>query len=303
MKASKRRPSQGRFSPEQSITRHTSISATSTSNGPSGSGFSGLQGESSATSVPDVVESPPSSTFKKKRIQSHRRQRLEQCLSDRYRSTRQHYWNEFDNGSEGSNDEAYTIFVDPNASVNFPGVAIVSKLFTALASKISAAEQKVTYWLRSSKETNDRESESLINGGLSPSIDDSDLSGVESFSSGAKSGENRRYATFPLLAQPPEYHARETLLFRSCLASFAASFILLFVATILKTTGRRKAEATVDAGVIIGVTSSLVFAIVAVGSMVGRRDDVGWVHRTIVYLIFVCIAVGGGGLLVGLGLI
>lgn len=159
----------------------------------------------------------------------------------------------------------------------------------------------MAHWLNSSRDTNGRESEPLINGGHSPNIDDSDLSDVESFSHGAKPRNNRRYATFPLLAQQPAVHARENLLLRSCLASFAASFAFLVVATILKTTGRRKAETTVDAGVIIGVASSLVFAIIAVGSMIGRREDVGWVHRTVVFLIFLCIAVGGGGLIAGLG--
>lgn len=157
----------------------------------------------------------------------------------------------------------------------------------------------MAHWLRSTKETNDGEREPLMNGEHSPSIEDSDLSDVETSPKGAKTRNNRRYATFP--TQPPAVRARETLLFRSCLASFAASFILLIVATILTTTGRRKAETTVDVGVIIGVAASVVFAIIAVGSMAGRKENVGWVQRTVVLLLFLCVAVGSGGLLAGLG--
>ncbi len=241
------------------------------------------------------------SAFKKERRQSHRKRILEKHLSERSRSTQQRYWNEFDDGSEGSDIEAYTIFVDPNSSSSFPGMATISKVFTTLASKITAAEETVTYWLRSRGDTNDREQEPLINDHRSSSIEDSDMSNPESSPTYAKSGSQRHYATFPALTEPPAIRARETLLFRSCLASFAASFVLLVVAAILKTTGRRKAQTTVDAGVIIAVASSLVFAIIAVGSMVGRTRDVGWVHRTVVCLTFVCVAVGSGSLLTALG--
>lgn len=73
--------------------------------------------------------------------------------------------------------------------------------------------------------------------------------------------------------------------------------ILLVVAAILVTTGRRKAANTVDTGVIIGVVSSLVFAVMGVGSMMRRKDDVGWVHRVGVGLVFTCVVIVGGILL------
>lgn len=269
-------------------------------NGISGSGFSGAPGESSATSAPDVVESPPLSAFKTKRRHSRRKRLPEKRLGKSSQSTQQRYWNEFDDGSEGSGNEAYTIFVDPDASSTFPGMDMVSNFFIALASKINAAEHRATHWLRPSGDLDDREHEPLINGDHTPSIEDSDMSDPETSPDYAKPRVQGRYATFPSATQAPAIRARESLLFRSCLASFAASIVLLVVAAILETTGRRKAETTVDAGVIIGVASSLVFAIIAVGSMVGRRDNVGWIHRAVVLLMFLCIALGGGGLLAAL---
>ncbi len=289
------------MSPEQSNTRHTSVSATSTTNGPSGSVFSAVHGESSVTSAPDLIEPPPLGAFKKKRRQSHRKPILEKTLREPSKTKQQRYWNEFDDGSEGSENEAYTIFVNPDASYSFPGAATASRLFRSLGAAINKAEEKVASWLQSSPKSKNRENEPLINGDHSPSLEDSDISDAEYSPQQVKRVSRRRYSTFPALSQTPAIRARENLLFRSCLASFGASFVLLIVAAILESTGRRKAEATVDAGVIIGVAASLVFAIIAVGSMVGRKDDVGWVHRSIILLIFACVVVGCGALLASLG--
>lgn len=270
----------------------------STPNGPSGSGLSGRLGESSATSAPDLGEPPAPSTLKKKRRRSHRRRVLDKPLGDSNRKSAQRYWNEFDDGSEGSDNEAYTIFVDPDTPSTFPGLVTISKLFTTLVSKFNVAEHKLISWWR---HPSPQEQEPLINGSHSPSLDDSDASDAESPLTKPQPNAQRRYSTFPATPQSPAMRARETMLFRSCLASFGAASVLLLVAAILKTTGRRKAETTVDAGVIIGVASSLVFAIIAVGSMVGRKDDVGWVHRISVFLLFAVVAAGGGGLIASLG--
>lgn len=290
--------SHGHSSPEQPSTRRTSISVPSTPNGPSGSGLSGRLGESSATSAPDLGEPPIPSAFKRKRRRSHRRRILDKGPGDSDRKPRQRYWNEFDDGSEGSGNEAYTIFVDPDNPSSFPGLVTVFTLFTSLVSKFNIAEHKLISWLRDKRF---QEQESLINGGHSPDLDDSDASDAESPLTKPQTNAQRRYSTFPTQPLSPAVRARETMLFQSCLASFAAASVFLLVAAILKTTGRRKAETTVDAGIIIGVTSSLVFAIIAVGSMVGRKDDVGWLHRISVFLLFALVAAAGGGLIASLG--
>ena len=271
-------------------------------NGLSSGSFSAKKVESSATSAPDTVE--PSTTKdskRKKRRQLHRRRTLEKGLLNSTRNKQQHYWNEFDDGSEASGDEAYTILVDPNASYSLPGSSMVSKALASVSSRIRTALYKVSFWSKASQRPeSDPEHEPLINGERSPSIKDSDLSDGEPSFQHPKRATQRHYSTFPPLSQSPAIRARETLLFRSCLASFGASVILLLVAAILSSTGRRKAETTVDAGVIIGVAASLVFAIIAVGSMLGRKDDVGWLHRSIVVLVWACVVVCGGALLASL---
>ena len=299
--SSKARAPPSRLSPEQSSAGHASISASSTVNGLLGSGSSAVQRESSVTSAPETATSLPSSPIKKQRRKSHRKRLLQKSLRQPSYKEQRRYWNEFDDGSEGSENEAYTILVDPNASSSFPGTVQASKVLTFLGTKIHATEQRVASWLRL-KNHSKHEAQPLINGENFPGIEDSDMSEEESCHRPVKPTASRRYATFPAgLHQRPAVRAREKLLFRCCLASIGASLVLLIVAAILLVTGRRKAEVTVDVGVIIGVAASLVFAVIAVGNMAGRRENVGWVHRSIVMLTFVCIVACSGGLLASLG--
>ena len=295
-----RRSSQGGASAEAAVTQRSSVSAPSTQNEHSSSGFSALRGETSATSAPEVVWSPAPDLPKKKRRKSQRRLILQKRLSQPSQSQSQRYWNEFDDGSEGSENEAYTIYIDPNASYSFPGTAALSKFFASLVSHIKASEEKVTSWLKHAPPSAPDERQPLHHGFPSPSIDDSDISDTDTSPIQSSRTTDRRYSTFPSRPQSAAARARETFLFRSCLASFTASVILLLVAAILESTGRRKAEITVDSGVIIGVAASLVFAIVAVGCMIGRKDDVGWVHRAIVFLFLACVVLGSGLLLAAL---
>ena len=225
---------------------------------------------------------------------------LQKRLSQSSQSQSPRYWNEFDDGSDGSEDAAYTIYVDPNASYNFPGTAAASKFFTSLVSHIKASKEKVTSWLKHAPPSAPDERQPLQHGFPSPSIDDSDISDTDTSPFQSSRNTTHRYSTFPSRPQSAAARARETFLFRSCLASFTASIILLLIAAILETTGRRKAEFAVDAGVLVGVAASLVFGIVAVGCMIGRKDDVGWVHRAIVSLVFACVVLGSGLLLAAL---
>ena len=297
-KAPKGRKSKGRSTPEESSTRHTSVSASSTRNGVSSGGFSALRGESSATSAPEFLATTTlEGSKKKKRRRSNRKQMFQKRLNEPAQPGYGRYWNEFDDGSEGSQDEAYTIFVDPNASYSIPGAAAMGKVFRSLYSNTKASKATISKWLRSSQKTRRGEQRPLMDGERSPSIADSDLSGVESATRHVKTSLRRRYSTFPALSQLPAVRAS---LFRSCVASFASSIILLVVAAILVTTGRRKAAKSVDAGVIIGVVSSLGFALMGVGSMLRRQDHIGWVHKAVVYLLFVCVVLASGILLAAL---
>ena len=211
------------------------------------------------------------------------------------------YWNEFDDGDEGSENEAYTIFVDPNATSAFPGAATLTKAINRLATNVRASSRKVQSWLGSSVSppiTPD-ESQPLVE--EFSAEDDTDFDN-DDFAT--RIHHQRSYSTMARNSKARATNAarsRNRLLYHSCIASFVASFALLLVASILTTTGRKKDAATVDLGVIVGVIASLVFATVALGTTIWRTGNLGWTYRASVLLVFAFDCVGCVVLIVMLG--
>lgn len=304
-KSSRRRSSSSQVSPQSASTGRTSVSATSASERPTSSGFSAPPGSSSATSAPDLLESPSLSIFKKKRKSRSRREHpLRKEISEASSANHQRYWNEFDDGDEGSEDEAYTIFVDPNASSPFPGSATIAKIFHNLVAGTKASTKKVRSWLNATAKHRTPERQHLIEEedfiSQASAEDNTDLN--DNDSSPTHLPRHRRH--YSTISTGPSQHAlkmRETLLFRACIASFTASFTLLIIASILAGTGRKKAVMTVDLGVVVGVIASLVFAVVAVGAMIARTDRLGWMHRVTVVVLFAldCMGCAMLGLVLG----
>ena len=242
-----------------------------------------------------MLQSPPLSAFKKKRWQ-HTNRLLTTRVNQVPKSQQQRYWNEFDDGDEGSEEEVYTIFVDPNNSSTFPGAVTVSKLFASIAAGVSLSAQKVKSWLGSEPKVEPNEEDSLSDGYRTrpASVEyDSDLEDDLSPDSLMRDPQ-RRYSTFPNPRNKQARQSRETLLSRFCTASFIASVVLLAIAAVLASTGRRKSAVAVKLGVIVGVIWSLVFAIVGVGTMLARSNNLGWMHRAVVLLILAIICVGNG---------
>lgn len=297
VKSSNRKSSGSQLSSEGANTRQTSSSGDR----PSSSGFSAQLAESSATSVPNSLKRPPISVFKKKRgSRLDAEHPLRQQLSGPSEPPHMRYWNEFDDGDEGSENEAYTIFVDPNATSPFPGAATLTKVIDRMAINVRASTRKVKSWLGSSTSTPPTPDENQpLNEDFSAE-DDTDLDDDLA----ARLHHHRNYSTMAhnskaratLAAQ-----SRDRLLSRSCIASFVASFAFLLVASILTTTGRKKAAATVDLGVIVGVIASLVFATVGLATIIWRTQTSGWTYRASVLLAFALDCMGCVALLVMLG--
>lgn len=248
-----------------------------------------------------MLESPPLSAFKKKRKLHPRRDHpLRKEVNERSNGDHQRYWNEFDDGDEGSENEAYTIFVDPDASTSFFGGGVFSNLTHNLISGARASTKKIKSWLNSTSTPEPQPS--LHNDDFSAQIsaDDTDLDNDEL--SPLSPIQRRHYSTFP--SHRSSRHAlksRETLLVGATITSFASSFVLLLVATILATTGRKKAAVTVDLGVVVGVVVSFIFSVVAVATTVARTDRLSWLHRATVVLLFVIDCLGCVSLVVFLG--
>lgn len=273
--------------------------ASTSADGQLSSGLSAQMAESSATSAPDSSEPLRVSGSKKKRRSRSRGEHPLRRQTSESSALLPRYWNEFDDEDEGSGNETYMIFIDPNAST-FPGAAALSKAIGRLRTNAKASSRKVKSLLRSSKSSKPEEHQALIDDdylGIQPSAED-DTDWDNDYSTHLLN--RRHYSTMPSPAArvAHDVRSRDYLLSRACIASFFASFALLLLATILNITGRRKDAATVDLGVIVGVIGSLVFAVVAVGTMVGRREELGWVYRAVVLFMFVLDCMGCGVLVV-----
>jgi len=117
--------------PQPGSPRPNSASTTST-DGPTNSGFS-ARIESSETSAQDTIQPEPIVPKRKRKL---RRESLRRKIQNPSQRKTIRYWNEFDDG-ESPDDNAYTIYVDPNASI-FPYAATLSRFAEAAATKIKS---------------------------------------------------------------------------------------------------------------------------------------------------------------------
>ena len=290
------------MSPNSTRTQKSSTSATSLGEGPSSSNCLAPPTESSATSVPDMLESPPLSAFKKKRYQ-YKRHPLSVQINQVPKPQQQRYWNEFDDGDEGSEEEVYTLFVNPNNNSAFPGAASISKIVASISNGAVSSVHIIKSWLGSEPKAAPNEQDPLLTGCHPRSLSgeyDSDLEDELTPDSIIRDPQ-RRYSTFPNSPHARARQSRETLLFRFCVASFLASYVVLAIAAILTSTGRRKSFLAVRVGVLLGVVWSLIFAVVGVGTTIARTKKLDWMHRATVILVVAIVCVGNGIVLAILG--
>jgi hypothetical protein len=216
----------------------------------------------------------------------------------------QHYWNEYDNGSEaGDVSEPYTIYIDPDAEPIFPGVKTVVYVFSWLSSGVKTPIEKLMSLM--SPQSDAEERRPLIqdrNGGYlgtgnSPTIGEADFDDDAS-SSDFPGGYVAHYATLPSIKDQRLSRNRERILVGVTIGSLAAALLLIFVAGLLVTTGRHRLRVEVDAGVIVGIVSSLLFAALGFTTMVYRWARVGWLHKISVTMCFITTCILSGALLV-----
>ena len=277
-----------RTTPQSISPRAKSNSATSVTNDPADSRFSARLG-SSETSVPDLTEAPRSDARKKRKP---RRVSLRRKTQDPSQRERRRYWNEFDDGDEGKDHNAYTILIDPNTSNSFPGVATLSRFASASANRFKS-------FFRRGKPS-DLERQPLLGDRASNSQSSSEDSDLES---GTALAPDRNPSHLSLLLHshrkplPPHSHNRDNWPTGACIACFILAFVMLLMETILITTGRRKAAADTDVGVLVGVAFSLTLGVAGLGATAARMAATGWVWWSVVSLLFVVLVVGNGVLL------
>jgi hypothetical protein len=199
----------------------------------------------------------------------------------------QRYWNEYDDGSEGGDNEPYTIYVDPDAE-SFPGAKTIAYIF----SQTKKPMESIKAWLSPNSSPNERRPLLTNDSSFSEhqSIIDTDVDDeTYASSSDFPAGYATHYATFPSVNEQKYSRHREYMLFFTMLGCFAASLLLLLVAGILVVTGKHKLRVEVDAGVFVGVISSLFFAAMGVCTILYRKDNLGWLYRTCVGFTFVTV--------------
>ncbi|KAI1485677.1 hypothetical protein F5X96DRAFT_690203 [Biscogniauxia mediterranea] len=178
------------------------------------------------------------------------------------------YWNEYDHGSEAGDygydgDGGYAIYIDPEASPDFPGLVYIKTMFAAPVDKSQHA-----------------------------TADNDATEDDETYASSDGFPNHRRGGTARYLAHPyyDEHDAaldrkmaryRDKVLARSVVFAFAAAFVLLLISGMLMATGRHRLRLEVDAGVTVGCVASLFCACMGLGAMLYRSSSSNH-HRLIV---------------------
>ncbi|KAJ4336994.1 hypothetical protein N0V87_005013 [Didymella glomerata] len=249
-------------------------------------------GESSATSAQDFVDPPSLQAFRKK----HRKSYADYPPPVLHEEPEtQRYWNEYDHPED--EDQGYYIYVDPNASVKFPGQETLEawtkktrkmfgmRLQAEECSLLSAVEDGTTDDEDSGSESalgwNPRSNYGTIsqNGSTHEGYFSTIFRGRVNPYQDAEALAERRSLLSELQARDRE---RERTKFRFYSTCLAAAFAMDFILGLMTMTSRKKERGAVDVGVIFGGVCTLVLCIVAVISMKTRRERLGWVHQGVV---------------------
>ena len=217
----------------------------------------------------------------------------------------QRYWNEFDDDPEFNGEEAYTIYVTPDEPFKFPGAETISKAFGAMYQSLGKSKKRVLSWLpltKNQKSTSD-ERTGLLSNTASPTETDRDAD-VESSSDdhtpvknprtkriasrSSRRGASRTYYSDYSSLGYPRRSSRDQLLSHTAIGLHVLSWMFLTMATVLKSSGRRKAAIEVDAGVISGIVIAIACGMFAIGCALARRAPVSMSEWTIISLLVVC---------------
>ncbi|KAI0446982.1 hypothetical protein F4803DRAFT_426449 [Xylaria telfairii] len=230
------------------------------------------------------------------------------------------YWNEYDHGSEAGDqdDDAYVLYIDPNANDEFPGLAYVKSMF-------GGSVDQVRHWLQSQKSKNaaaaatastspPSETQSLlataaptdyfsIPGRRPPTSEDgyrssSDEGGSHQAGGFGFSHSYSYSSSSSAIADSKLAFYQDRMLTRGIVLAFIAAFVLLGVSGVLVTTGKRRLRLEVDAGATLGSVASLFCACMGLGAMLYRQYPAGYLYCLAVWASFVAVCALNGILLV-----
>lgn len=201
--------------------------------------------------IPDQLETPPLSAFRKKRKSAY----------DRAGSVlpKQTYWSEYDDPSGSEDEGAYVLYIDPNE----------------VSSATQAWRRIRSLW--SKKKPSDQESLLGHDGTHEHGMTEESVSSSDEEAHVPKRTQQRSYGTLSNTTSqvtgynPEAYHQQNDWVPQLAATCLVASMLLLCIGYILVATGKRKLASEVDAGVVLAVASSLAFAVSGVGAVFGRQ--------------------------------
>lgn len=216
-----------------------------------------------------------------------------------------HYWNEYDDGSEaGDRDEDdYAIYINPDEDMHIPGLEFIK---STLAQPLATARSFFT--LRAPWSVNNNNNNNNYGGERAPllgafhtptgqrqSDTEDEYTSCDELPS---DGYATHYAAFPSVHEQRATLQRDTTLFWVTVGSFVVSFVLIAITSALIATGRHKMRLEVEAGVTVGIITSLFSACVGLGITMTRTDDMPIWHHISLWLAFLSVCVLNGMLLV-----
>ncbi len=297
-------------------------SGPSSTDGPSDSVFSLTAGQSSATSMEDSPilsqhersatkpEQTPPLVSRNARLATKKRARI--VSQAQTEPEPQRYWNEFDDGDSDIHAEGtYVIYVDPDES-SFPGAETVSKVFGTMYDSLSKGSKSMVSWLpikSKQEQPSSGERTPLLFNGQGGTATDPESSGSDTDEYHVQPRKQKRERSFyHASAQPPwksrskfrpgqplskRQRALEATLFQFYTGLIALAYLLLIMAGILFSAGRKKKVLEVDAGIIAGVVAAEACAGISIVLICMRRKPLGPVHWGLVAINVTTIVVVG----------
>lgn len=207
----------------------------------------------------DELQAPRLGSANKKRTGSYHARAL----------PKQKYWSEYDNPSDGEDEDAYVLFIDPDAESGFSQAwQNLVGIFTPKSSKAGKRDPLL---------------------GRNDSIDSSDEE--------TRIGSRHSYGTIATTSTSNGSPNRTFWLPAITMTCLGASIAIMVVGYLLAMTGRKKQYQEVDAGIIFAVVSSLLFAISGVATMFGPGAGTIWTARLIALTVLAVDAIASGALL------
>lgn len=280
--------SQSQGSPPHTSTSNTSYDGQS-------SPIASRNGDSSVTSAQDFVDPPNLQAFRKKNRKPYA-DYPPPISGTEPEPEPQRYWNEYDHPED--EETGYYIYIDPNASVKFPGQELMEAWMRKTRKMFGMRERSARDSFSgdedaSSDDDDDTVDESPIlrarNYGTIPSQNGHSPSNEGYFSGIFRSLRDPRHDADILQERRSllgelemRQHKREMTKLRFYSTSLASAIIIDIILGIMTITSRKKERGVVDIVVLCGTIVTLGLCVVGVLSMKTRRERLGWVHQGVV---------------------